>query len=305
MFCLNALAKFGKKVPFGECGRSCCGQASPKKKKVKVRNLSMFGKGTPVGKGKERCHGLGKGKSRKAMGGSGAMSGAQIFDLAEVSRLCQPVRFTNDTQFSPHSRAFSMFASPGKILHTDDTSCALDAFNMATALRDPITRSELEGDCMCLTATAPQVASALGEAPSLLSSPSNGVSVGGAVECMPVNLGRDRMVKAMKRRGCVLEAIGPKDRLPKLQTVLKQNSGVFLVEFHWMNGTDKNHHVIAVNCDLRYVYCNTLGAIPFSLAKEEGKFLARESEETHERVAKLFRVQSITRVWRILRAKPA
>ena len=97
------------------------------------------------------------------------MEGDQIFDLAEVSRLCQPSPFTKGWQFSLHPRAFSTFTFPGEILHTDNASCALDAFNMATGLHNPITRSELEGDGMDLTATAPQVASALGEAPSLLS----------------------------------------------------------------------------------------------------------------------------------------
>ena len=62
------------------------------------------------------------------------------------------------------------------------------------------------------------------------------------------------------------------------------------------------HHVVAVNCDLRLVFCNTLGALPFTLAKEPGKWMQNESDETHDNVAARFRIARVTRVWRILRA---
>ena len=62
----------------------------------------------------------------------------------------------------------------------------------------------------------------------------------------------------MKRRGHVLVPVGSKAKLPKLQRVLQQRRGVFLVEFHWSNKEgERNHHVVAVNCNLRLVFCNT------------------------------------------------
>ena len=109
------------------------------------------------------------------------------------------------------------------------------------------------------------------------------------------------MVKAMKERGHVLEPIGSKAAPPKLQRVLKQKRGVYLVEFHWINKVgERNHHVIAVNCGLRLVFCNTLGALPFTLAEEEGRWLRNESVETHNTIAKRFHVSQVTRVWRVL-----
>ena len=74
----------------------------------------------------------------------------------------------------------------------------------------------------------------------------------------------------MKERGHVLELIGSKSAPPKLQTVLKQTRGIYLVEFHWFNKEgENNHHVVAVNCGLRVVFCNTLGALPFTRKKRE------------------------------------
>jgi hypothetical protein len=116
-----------------------------------------------------------------------------------------------------------------------------------------------------------------------------------------VNLGHARVVAAMKRAGFVLHPIGGKKAVPTLQRVLKQRRGVFLVEFYWVNSEGESaHHVVAVNCDLRLIFCNTLGALPFTLAGDE--WLERESDATHVNVARRFRVRGITRVWRILRA---
>ena len=47
----------------------------------------------------------------------------------------------------------------------------------------------------------------------------------------------------------------------------------------------------AVNCDWRYVFCNTLGIIPFSWTSDA------ESEATHQAVVDAFRLRSITRIW--------
>jgi len=83
--------------------------------------------------------------------------------------------------------------------------------------------------------------------------------------------------------------------------MLKQRSGVYLVEFHWSNASDEeDFHVIAVNCHLRLVFCNTLGALPFSLGAARGKVLEHESDATHDNVAARFRITCVTRVWRVL-----
>ena len=125
-------------------------------------------------------------------------------------------------------------------------------------------------------------------------------------EPKPVNLGHDHVVAAMKAKGYVLESVGGKKAPPpRLQRVLEQKCGVFLVEFHWTNSSGaKNHHVVAVNCNIRLVFCNTLGALPFTLGKEMGKLLINESDKTHDNVASRFRIASITRVWRVLQYIP-
>ena len=244
--------------------------------------------------------------SRKAKGGSGAMEGDQELDYEVVKRNCMPVPFCADAQFEEHKKALVVDIPPPKILYTDEASCALDAYNMGANPTSPITRAELAGDGLgSITSAVPALPlGAGGEPPSTFpSSPSEGGSVGsGVVEPKAVNLGHARMVKAMKERGHVLEPIGSKSAPPKLQRVLKQTRGIYLVEFHWFNKEgERNHHVIAVNCTLRLVFCNTLGALPFTLADKVGKWNERETVATHDNVARRFHIQSVTRVWRVLR----
>jgi len=250
-----------------------------------------------------------KATSRKAKGGSGAMEGEQELDYAEVLRQCLPPAASlcpPDAQLDAHKKALTVATPPDRIHYTDEASCALDSYNMGANPPEPITRAELEGDTGGSSASA---APALprgggGVAPSSIPpSPPEGASVGGdADEPKAVNLGHPRMVAAMKKRGHVLEGIGGKSHAPKLQRVLKQRRGVYLVEFHWINKAgERNYHVIAVNCDLRLVFCNTLGALPFSLAGAVGKWLQRESDETHDNIAERFHVSMVTRVWRVLR----
>ena len=118
-----------------------------------------------------------------------------------------------------------------------------------------------------------------------------------------VNLGHPAMERAMQARGHILDRVGSKASVPKVKTLLKQRSGLFLVEYQWINSAGKrDHHVIAINCMLRLVFCNTLGAIPFTLAAD-GRWLLRESAATHASVARRLCVRSETRVWRVLQAK--
>ena len=81
--------------------------------------------------------------------------------------------------------------------------------------------------------------------------------------------------------------------------MLGQESGVFLVEFRWNKSStggsrDGSWHVVALNCDQRRVFCNTLGVVPFQTSK------ANESASTHDEVAAIFHVRSVNAVWRVL-----
>ena len=259
-------------------------------------------------KSKKRKRPTVKATSRKAKGGSGAMEGDQELDYEVVKRNYMPVPFCADAQFEEHKKAVVVDIHPSKILYTDEASCALDAYNMGANPTSPITRAQLESDCLGSPPAVPALPlGAGGEAPSSFpSSPSEGASPGGGVaEPKAVNLGHACMVKEMKERGHVLEPVGSKAAPPKLQRVLKQKRGIFLVEFHWINKEgERNHHVIAVNCGLRLVFCNTLGALPFTLADKVGKWNERETAATHDNVARRFHIQSVTRVWRVLRKAP-
>ena len=103
-------------------------------------------------------------------------------------------------------------------------------------------------------------------------------------------------------RGSRWTSLVARRRPPRLAEILKQKSGVFLFEFHWLKSSgDKGHHVIVINCDLRLVFCNTIGVLPFSLSDaDNGKWNVRESLKTHTTVAKVFRIVNVIRVWRIL-----
>ena len=94
-----------------------------------------------------------------------------------------------------------------------------------------------------------------------------------------------------------------------LQFILSQATGVFLVEFYWRINRDmlkkkckvtastSNWHVMVVNCDWRLIFCNTLGIIPFS------DVYSKESEHSHETVAKRFHINFIHKVWVMFRAR--
>ena len=117
-----------------------------------------------------------------------------------------------------HRRTLAVGNYPPKILYIDESSCALDAYNMGANPTSPITRAELEGDGLGSTPVVPALPfGSGGEAPSSFpSSPSEGASAGSGVEPKAVNLGHACMVKAMKERGHVLELIGSKSAPPKL-----------------------------------------------------------------------------------------
>ena len=116
-----------------------------------------------------------------------------------------------------------------------------------------------------------------------------------------VKLDDDRFQSVLKSLGFALDLIGGKKKPPHLQQILKQKGGVFLFEFHWYrSNAERGHHVIVVNCHLRLVFCNTLGAIPFTLGTDLRLSNVHETPSTHDNVAKQFHIANVTRVWRML-----
>ena len=85
-------------------------------------------------------------------------------------------------------------------------------------------------------------------------------------------------------------------RPPKFEEVLGQQTGVFLYEYRWNKASAGAWRVVAINCDQRRVFCNTLGVVPFQMDKLKQK----ESAETHKQVARLFYRLSSVNVWRVL-----
>ena len=102
-----------------------------------------------------------------------------------------------------------------------------------------------------------------------------------------------RRSKARARQGTTLT----------MQQLLRQPAGVYLVEFWYQKGSVEDYHVIAVNCSFRYLYCNTLGYIPFSCRNSAGDLAARgESQETHANVIGfLGDTHEVCNVWQINR----
>ena len=146
--------------------------------------------------------------------------------------------------------------------YTDPTSCAMDGFNLAVA--------------------AP-----------LLSRAVLGVPTG------PIDFASQPVMTEIQKRGLQLQKVNTgskkQPKPPTFKTILGQKDGVFLVEFRWNKPGGGSWHVVAVNCDQRRVFCNTLGVVPFQTSK------AKESEATHDEVRRIFHALSTVHVWRVLR----
>lgn len=192
--------------------------------------------------------------------------GNQIFDYENMkNRIPAQTLTPEDQQFPKHGTPYLNHTMPDRIKFTDDLSCAIDALDMAIG------------------------------PPSLLSRDALGLPFGG------VNLGHPEVVNALKTAGLYLRATRPSfEAQPSLEQVLKQKNGVYIVEFTW---GDSVAHTIAVNCNLRLVFCNTLGAVPFTLAGKTDSCLERETAMTHANITKRFGVRRITRVWQVLRLR--
>ena len=81
---------------------------------------------------------------------------------------------------------------------------------------------------------------------------------------------------------------------------MQEPTGVFMFEFFWQTQTggggpadEKDWHVITVNCNDRWVFCNSYGYIPFSYKARS------ESEKTHATVAALFSIRQVTALYQV------
>ena len=96
---------------------------------------------------------------------------------------------------------------------------------------------------------------------------------------------------------------GKEGTTPTMQQLLLQPAGVYLAEFWYQKGSVEDYHIVAVNCSFRYLYCNTLGYIPFSCRNSAGDLAAKgESQETHANVIGfLGDTHEVCNVWQITR----
>ena len=221
---------------------------------------------------------------------AGEFEGEQLLDYAEVIRRClPPTGQLYGEQFQAHHKALRTLAPP-KIFFTDGASCAIDSFNMGAG-REVLSRESFQP-----AASTPSPSSGISRM---------GMSFGSCREVPAtseaVKLDDDRGQSVLKSLGFALDPIGGKKKPPHLQQILKQKGGVFLFEFHWRRlNAERGHHVIVVNCHLRLVFCNTLGAIPFTLGTERCRYNVHETPSTHDNVANQFHIVNVTRVWRML-----
>ena len=85
---------------------------------------------------------------------------------------------------------------------------------------------------------------------------------------------------------------------PSLSSLLKEPAGVFLAEFNWNTRTEgrtaNDWHVITINCDARWVFCNELGYMSFSLRN------VHESATTHTELTALFSIRRVSAVCQLV-----
>ena len=218
--------------------------------------------------------------TRRTQGGSGAAATNAVFEygdvLSDVPPTPPPVITPDGAQFEPHANALTPQLSclPREEMLTDESACAIDAFNMGVGKR-VLTRENVgvpEGAVMYMH--------------------EGGVDTRRPV-CQP----------AIERAGYQLARVGGKKgkrRPPSFAMVLAQRRGVYLVEFYWRMQSDgaareADWHVVAVNCDQRRVWCNAAGVLPFAMGK------AKESAKTHADLLSHLHIVNVTRAWRILR----
>ena len=204
---------------------------------------------------------------------SGSMAPEALAKYQHWHLLIPGKKFVGELQFPyPENGSFSAYANADKAMdpdafYTDATSCAMDAFNLA--IGQPILSR--------ITIGVPF-------------DPDKGISY-------------EQMAPAIQAAGFGVVQVysGSKSRKknkiwPKMTEVLGFDSGVFMVEFYWTNegSGESNWHVVAVNCDQRRLFCNTLGVIPFAAGKKH------ESAVAHAEVCDDLKNPRVFRVWRIV-----
>ena len=210
-------------------------------------------------------------RKKRSIRTSGSMAPELLEKYQQWHLLIPGRKHVGELQFPyPENRHFSAYVNIGKIMdadafYTDSTSCAMDAFNLGVG-RPVLNRQTINSPF----------------------DPDKGVSYG-------------TMEPAIEAAGFAMRMVasGTKKKrvVPKMIQILGLVSGVFFVEFFWMNKDgDRDFHVVAVNCDQRRVFCNTLGVIPFATGKKN------ESAATHARVVADLKVVNAHRVYRIVRS---
>jgi hypothetical protein len=154
---------------------------------------------------------------------------------------------------------------PRDRFYTAETTCLPDAVNLAVGEEAVRTEdSVVASGQKVLSMASPAISAALGE---------RGLAFAGAYVDM--------------------EGVGRKQ--PRMQDLLSQPRGIFLMELFWQkvqaNGERKcDYHAVVVNCDRRVVLCNTLGVVPFTAGR------AVESEQSHMEAIRLFHVRRVVSV---------
>ena len=183
---------------------------------------------------------------------SGSMAPEALAKYQHWHLLIPGKKFVGELQFPyPENGSFSAYANADKAMdpdafYTDATSCAMDAFNLA--IGQPILSR--------ITIGVPF-------------DPDKGISYEQmAPAIQAAGFGVVQVYSGSKRK---------KNKIwPTMTEVLGFDSGVFMVEFYWTNegSGESNWHVVAVNCDQRRLFCNTLGVIPFAAGKKHESAVA-------------------------------
>jgi hypothetical protein len=88
----------------------------------------------------------------------------------------------------------------------------------------------------------------------------------------------------------------PREIHTTISSLLREDGGVYVVEYKWFKDETTSTHCVCVNCDWRFVGCNTLGWIPFNHSNRPG---VAESGATHAAVQKSMRFRKINRIWQL------
>jgi len=100
---------------------------------------------------------------------------------------------------------------------------------------------------------------------------------------------------ALNEAQVVLRRIGKKGHTVKMQRILGQREGMFLVVFTG-NLCPETRHCVAIDCLRRVAFCNQNGVYPFCLNDDERP----ETSESHTKLNDLLGVDRINAVYRVL-----